>query len=183
MADCNEVVDALNWLAGYKTVSKEVVSLSAVAASRMHSKVPAVMASLIDTVSSWHLGDAPAGPIPRASFAAMLRGRGYSESLATVGLASYRRDLVSLPDSVLGSPLVTSLARGSARVALEEYQERMLREPGDPKSQEEVGEYTDTVLRHNRAEYRRPVLKLERIGMMDFTMKPVENQAVRREKG
>ena len=116
----------------------------------------------------------------------MLRGRGCSENLATVGLASYRRDLVSLPGSVLESPLVTSLARGSARVALEEYQERMLREPGDRKSQEEFGEYADPVLRHNRAEYRRLVLKLKRVGMLDFTMKPVEKIglfAVKKDEG
>ena len=52
--------------------------------------------------------------------------RGY-EDAAAVGLASYRSDLGSPPNSVHGCLMVQSLVSRDSFVALEEYQERMLR--------------------------------------------------------
>ena len=127
-------------------------------------------------VDSWHLEAAPAGPSPRAAFSKLLRGRGYGDATA-VGLASYFGDLVSLPGSVHGCPLVHSLVSGELRVALEEYQERTLRPPGDPALADFASEYTDPLMRYNRKENRHFASRLLAVGRASLALGSRERSA------
>ena len=50
---------------------------------------------------------------------------------ARVGLTSHRSDLVSLPQNLRDCPVINEIIDGEARVALEEYQDRVLCDPSE----------------------------------------------------
>ena len=136
--------------AGFKEPFRQVVSSFVVCERRGFCEVSAVMNGISSAVDPWHLDTAPVGPTPRAVFSKLLRA---------VDMMMPRL-WVSLPTAVTWSrsPNLCMVVRwyrassGEARVALVEYQERMLRHPGDPALTESVSECTDPRLRCNRNE-------------------------------
>ena len=95
------------------------------------------MDSIWSAVDSWHLEAAPVGADPRAAFSKLLRGRVCDDAAAVV-FASHRSDLVTLP--------TLCIASGEPLVALDEYQERMLRPLVDPALTEWVSGHQEGVL-------------------------------------
>lgn len=100
------------------------------------------------------------------------------EDVASVTLAPFRPDLVSVPPDVTGSPLVSSLLREDAVDYLRGGGERMLR------PQVEVDElvdlygpvkpYNDPTLFGSARRYQEFVKKLAGCGLLRFTREPIE---------
>ena len=62
---------------------------------RVHDMQSDVLACVRDSIASWSLKDAPSTLPPQAAFARLLRGRGYDQTAAAVGLTSFDKRLVS----------------------------------------------------------------------------------------
>ena len=87
-----------------------------------HNKMCCVLASISDAWHAQTLG---------ATFGRLLRGRSYDLGDEIVGRTSFRSDLVSLPESQRDCPRVNEIFTAEARVALVEYQERILRDQSE----------------------------------------------------
>ena len=73
---------SLNWLAGYKEPSRQLVPPRVVFERRGLCKVSTVIHFISSDVDSWHWDEAPARASPRAAFSKLLRGRGYDDAVA-----------------------------------------------------------------------------------------------------
>ena len=82
----------------------------------------------------------------RAASIRLLRGRGHDLEDATVGVTSCRSDLVSLLEKLRDCPVINEVIDAEARVALEEYQERMSRDHValELKERKSAKAYTDS---------------------------------------
>ncbi|CAE7674483.1 pksN [Symbiodinium sp. CCMP2592] len=109
-------------------------------------------------------------PTPEAALRELLRGADdYVDSVST--LAACRRERISMPDSLHGSPDVLSLLPDDARHYLE-APERMLRPEED--SQCDIVPYWHPALRNSARAYKDLVRHLHKIGYLDFTLEPKE---------
>ena len=113
-------------------------------------------------------------PTPEAALRELLRGADdYVDSVST--LAAYRRERISMPESLHGSPDVLSLLPDDARHYLE-APERMLRPEED--SQCDIVPYWDPALRNSSRAYKDLIRHLHKIGYLDFTLEPKERAGI-----
>ena len=91
-------------------------------------------------------------PNVRTAFARLLRGRGHDFQDATAGLTSYRSDLVRLPGNFRYCALINGVMHTEACVPLEEYHERMLRDPLELEGSKLANAHTDPCAALRRTE-------------------------------
>jgi len=159
--NCNCAISALNWLSGCRTVSEGQCN-------GMQQMVQARVDGLV-------FSQKPSGavPSPQEALEALLRGAGpYDWSSANEMLASYRSELVSLPDDISGCSFLVDILGSDDRLYLKEQSEQMMRSDLNG-SADLVVPYWDPVLKHNRKEYNRLVERLTSIGYFNFTRHPL----------
>ena len=159
--NCNCAISALNWLSGCRTVSEGQCN-------GMQQMVQARVDGLV-------FSQKPSGAVPslQEALEALLRGAGpYDWSSANEMLASYRSELVSLPDDISGCSFLVDILGSDDRLYLKEQSEQMMRSDLNG-SADLVVPYWDPVLKHNRKEYNRLVERLTSIGYFNFTRHPL----------
>ena len=160
----NESVKALNWLAGHKEFSNQ-------APDDMQLQVLQRLEGLVQRQQ-------PNCEIlnPSQALKQLLKGKSPYSVLSDMpdhdNLASYRSELVSMPPSLVGAPLLCDLLEASDRLYLEELTERMLR-PAEEVAKDIPNPYWDPQLRYNQKTYHRFVKKLHDIGYFHYTLKPL----------
>ena len=111
-------LDGINWLAGFSSPA----SVGA-GARDLHCKTFAYAEGLSELQQPAQAGDYI---VPQVAFRELLRGRQvYDVDTASATLGSYRRDLVPLPDTAVGSPSLVKVMGDVGRRHLEDFGQRM----------------------------------------------------------
>ena len=111
---------------------------------------------------------------PEAALVELLCGADdYSGPAST--LAAYRRERVSMPDSLHGSPALAELLPEDA-IRYLEAPERMLKEDGDCYC--DVAPYWGATLRNSPRAYKDFIRHLYKIGYLDATLEPKERAGI-----
>ena len=160
--NCNEAVQSMNWLAGFRDEVSNTCS-------PMQEWVLTRMEGLI-------LDQEPNGVIDSQEEAlrSLLHGVApYEGGGAKLSLAPYRSELVSIPESVKECPFLCDILGESDRQFLEEESELMKRTEDELEGIEPTARpYWDPVLRYNRKEYNKLVQRLTDIHFFNFTTQP-----------
>ena len=166
--DMNEVVSALNWMAGV-AVDHGAFSPSALQSETLAHVKAACVASL-------ELPEGHALPItPEAAFRALLCGSSvYAEANST--LTSFCLERISLPDDTHDCPEVEKLLMDTDAYQYLKDPERMLRPPEEVVC--DVTPYWDPLLRSSAKHYRRLIQHLDRIGFLAYTLSPRERAGI-----
>ncbi|CAE7458265.1 SLC34A1 [Symbiodinium microadriaticum] len=160
VSNCNEVVDALNWMAGSRPGDLGDVP------SPMQAQAMARVEGLVRDQK-------PSGVVakPEEALRSLLRGgTPYDWKPSNETLASYQSDLVSLPDDVSGCPRLGDVLPPDDCRYLEEQSELMLSQ--SVCAGEGVEPYWDPSLRFNKKSYNDLVLRLHKIGYFKYTTQP-----------
>ncbi|CAE7943852.1 unnamed protein product, partial [Symbiodinium sp. KB8] len=159
--NCNEVIKALNWMAG-KTDREEVLAN----ASRMQLQALSRVEGLV-------FDQKPSGDLatPEEALRSLLHGGSpYDWVPSNETLASYDPDLLSIPSDVSGCPFLRDVLPESDCRFLEEKSELML---GVENVQEaSMKPYWDPKLRFNKKAYNDLVRRLDAIQYFRYTTKP-----------
>lgn len=158
--NCNEVVGALNWMAGFKSDAASV-------RSSMHDDVLSRVEGLVRDQK-------PSGDIlsPEEALGALLHGGSpYDWKPSAETLASYQADLLSIPEDVSGCPSLSSVLPEKDLIFLEENSELMLKEQDDVPGTL-VEPFWDPKLKFNLKAYGDLVKRLHNIGMFNYTRHP-----------
>lgn len=158
----NEAIGALNWMAGFSEAGD----------STMVS--PMQMQSMLRVDGLVHC-QKPSGCIdgPEAALRSLLRGgTPYDLGTASETLASYRSELVSIPQEVHSCPNLYDVLPGDDRQFLEEESELMLKPEGERREECLPEPYWDPVLKWNTKEYHKLVSRLRSIGYFTYTLRP-----------
>ena len=160
----NEAVKALNFLSGTADASHEATSCC----SSLQSDV---CARVWESAASWPKPGADA-PSNEAALKKLLRGNSpYCCEGASTKLASFQQQLVALPSTLVGAPMIDAVLPSDAAHYLERNLERMLRT--DDAAIYEAASFTpynDPRLRGRRR--HRFVRKLARLGLVGYTRSP-----------
>ncbi len=158
----NEAISALNWMAGFSEAGDS-------------SKISPMQMQSMLRVDGLVRSQKPSGCIdgPEAALRLLLRGgTPYDLGTASETLASYRSELVSIPQEVSSCPDLWTVLPGDDRQFLEEESELMLKS-GRSSLEESLPEpYWDPVLKWNTKEYHKLVSKLHSIGYFTYTLAP-----------
>ena len=158
--NCNEVVWALNWMAGCKAGTAPVKS-------SMHDDVLSRVEGLVRDQK-------PSGDIlaPEEALRALLHGGSPSDwKPSAETLASYQSDLLSIPEDVSGCPSLSSVLPEKDLIYLEEKSELMLKGQDDVPGTL-VEPFWDPKLKYNMKAYGDLVRRLDKIGMFNYTLHP-----------
>ena len=149
----NGLVDALNWMQGFKDAGGYNVALYPLERNLWSSCVDPMRYEVLARLDAAVRRVEEVAPLsPHAALRLLLRGRSpYDVRPGAVSLAPFRLELLSLPDSVHDCPRIESLLPAEALSYMKGYQERML-----ASSDVEVGvrEYLDPALRFNQKRYQ-----------------------------
>ena len=159
----NEVIFALNWMAGAHHLGIDDVSPSS------------LVDNVVQRVDGLVEDQKPSGCVmgEEESLKAILKG-GSPYDMATVNdsLASYQPELVSVPADIRGCPDLSTLLPPSDRHFLEEKTELMIKPEGERVDTSLTQPYWDPKLRYNRKSYHELVRKLHSIGYFTYTRSP-----------
>lgn len=178
----NTVIRSMNWLAGCKNDRGSKIGAfpddsPSVPCSQMQEEVLARLEGLVHDQK-------PSGakPVPQAAEALreLLRGASpYDGQSSNECLASYKAELVSVPDDTRGCPQLVDVGPPDDRRYLEEGSELMIKPQVDmPDVQDLPVPYWDPKLKYNRKEYNRLVVvqsfgsRLHNIGFFNYTLSP-----------
>ena len=160
VSNCNEVVDALNWMAG-------------TCQADLHVPPSPMQVQALARVEGLVHDQKPSGAVatPEEALRSLLRGGApYDWKPSAETLASYRSDLVSVPDDVSGCPQLRDVLPPDDCRYLEEQSELMLSEIACVE--EGFEPYWDPALRFNKKSYNDLVLRLHKIGYFQYTTQP-----------
>ncbi|CAE7907067.1 unnamed protein product, partial [Symbiodinium necroappetens] len=159
-SNCNEVVDALNWMAGTHH-------------DDLRGSPSPMQAQAMMRVEGLVRDQKPSGVVakPEEALRSLLRGgTPYDWKPSNETLASYQADLVSIPDDVSGCPLLFDVLPHDDCRYLEEQSELMLAEFAG--AEEGIEPYWDPALRYNKKMYNNLVQRLHKIGYFQYTTQP-----------
>ncbi len=160
--NCNEVIHALNWMAGHGMPQDESMTVSP------------MQQQVMSRVDGLTFGQKPSGDVPtqEGALKELLRGGApYDMGPVNDALASYQAELVSLPQDCHGCPQLSHVLPADDRRFLEENSELMLK-PTSEVDGSEVVPYWDPKLKYNRKAYNGLVKRLADIGYFTFTTQP-----------
>jgi hypothetical protein len=120
---------------------------------------------------------------PEAALSELLRGRTtYNMGAGQITLAAYQPELLSIPDSLTGCPLITEVVREDARLFLECPAECMILSETEfleaSGKLPDIKPYFDPKLKYNQKEYRRFIRRLRDIGFLHHELHPRERVGV-----
>ncbi|CAK9106636.1 Uncharacterized protein SCF082_LOCUS49674 [Durusdinium trenchii] len=167
--NCNEVVRALNWLAGESEPQSSDFTVSA------------MQQQVLSRVEGLVFSQKPSGDEimkPEEALKVLLRGGSpYDTGVINHAVASYQSELVSVPQDCRGCPDLRDVLPTDDRQYLEENSELMLR-PKEDRPEHPVQPYWDPKLRYNRKAYHGLVRKLNDIGYFTYTLAPLSKVGV-----
>ncbi|CAK8986803.1 Uncharacterized protein SCF082_LOCUS707, partial [Durusdinium trenchii] len=167
--NCNEVVRALNWLAGESEPQSSDFTVSA------------MQQQVLSRVEGLVFSQKPSGDEimkPEEALKVLLRGGSpYDMGVINDAVASYQSELVSVPQDCRGCPDLRDVLPTDDRQYLEENSELMLR-PKEDRPEHPVQPYWDPKLRYNRKAYHGLVRKLNDIGYFTYTLAPLSKVGV-----
>ena len=167
--DCNEMIWGLNWLAGYRQAQDE------------QTLVSPMQAKALSRVEGLAFSQKPSGDEcqrPEEALKALLRGGSpYDMGVINDAVASYRSELVSVPQDCSGCLMLSDVLPADDLRFMEENSELMLR-PEEDRVAERIDPYWDPTLRFNRRAYHSLVKKLHNIGYFVFTLKPLSKVGI-----
>ncbi|CAK0900771.1 unnamed protein product [Prorocentrum cordatum] len=121
-----------------------------------------------ELVNSWYLRHPPLSD--EAALKKLLQGHSpYQAAGCPTRVTSFKLDLLSLPGSVRGCPLIADVAPSEVIGFLGDYHERML---APPVEKYETAPYFDPKPRFNQKEYHRLLRRLADIGVITWTSSP-----------
>ena len=167
--DCNEMIWSLNWLAGFREAQQDTETVSP------------MQTQVLSRVEGLAFSQKPSGDEcsrPEEALKALLRGGSpYDMGVINDAVASYRSELISVPQDCSGCPQLLDVLPGDDRRYLEENSELMLR-PEEDWCEKPIEPYWDPKLRYNRRAYHGLVKKLHSIGYFVYTLKPASKVGV-----
>jgi hypothetical protein len=124
----NGLVDALNWMQGFKVAGGYGVALYPLERNLWSSRIDPMRYEVLARLDAAVRRVEEVAPLaPHAALRLLLRGRSpYDVRPGAVSLAPFRLELLSLPDSVHDCPRIESLLPDEALSYMKGYQERML---------------------------------------------------------
>ncbi|CAK0863884.1 unnamed protein product [Prorocentrum cordatum] len=164
-------IDSLNWLAGWGP--------SDAGPPRPLDSIWGKRAGIVQWVASEALRRRAAAPSPcpsrEAALSALLKGCSiYDASGSPRNLASFVRDRVSLPPSIVGCRQVEDSVGEAGRTYLEENHKRMRRPIHEIDFDSLPTPYFDPLLKRNKKKYRSFLKDLTSRGLFLATLKPSE---------
>ena len=160
----NDALKALNWMASWNDF---------LWASRGPDGLPDdaqadVQRRVCELVDSWYPRPPPLSD--EAALKKLLQGHSpYQAAGCPTRVTSFKLDLLGLPGSFRGCPLIAGVAPSEVIGFLEDYHERML---APPVEKYEAVPYFDPKLRFNHKEYHRLLRRLADIGIITWTSSP-----------
>ncbi|CAK0871913.1 unnamed protein product [Prorocentrum cordatum] len=167
----NGAIDSLNWLAGWEPDD--------VGPPRSLDTMGGKHAGIVQWVASEALRRQAAAPSPcpsqEASLSALLKGCSiYDTSGSPRNLASFVRERVSLPPSVVGCLQVDDIVGEAGRTYLKENQKRMRRPIEEIDFDSLPTPYFDPLLKRNKKMYHNFLKDLSSRGLLLATLSPAE---------
>ncbi|CAK0899857.1 unnamed protein product [Prorocentrum cordatum] len=167
----NGAIDSLNWLAGWEPDD--------VGPPRSLDAMGGKHAGIVQWVASEALRRQAAAPNPcpsqEASLSALLKGCSiYDTSGSPRNLASFVRERVSLPPSVVGCFQVDDIVGEAGRTYLKENQKRMRRPIEEIDFDNLPTPYFDPLLKRNKKMYHNFLKDLSSRGLLLATLSPAE---------
>ncbi|CAK0880972.1 unnamed protein product, partial [Prorocentrum cordatum] len=167
----NGAIDSLNWLAGWEPDD--------VGPPRSLDAMGGKHAGIVQWVASEALRRQAAAPSPcpsqEASLSALLKGCSiYDTSGSPRNLASFVRERVSLPPSVVGCLQVDDIVGEAGRTYLKENQKRMRRPIEEIDFDSLPTPYFDPLLKRNKKMYHNFLKDLSSRGLLLATLSPAE---------
>ena len=157
------MVDALNWMHGYKETAD--VKSAVYPLEHNEDSVDPIHLEVLARLNAATQRETTEAPSPQAALGLLLRGRPpYDVRPGGVSVAPFKIELLSLPADVHACPQVADLLSEKALSFLEGYQERMLRD--DVCETEKVFEFMDPTLKYNQKKYQRLIGDLHRRGLV-----------------
>ena len=162
----NDAVDSLNWLAGCREGKPAQTNQ---AHSELYARLETGIARIDDGRGMCTEGEARE---------ALLRSSaGYEPPGDNANLASYREELVSLPEDVHDAPLINNVLSASTRKWLEEDVGEFVLSEEDVGAadlrQGPAGAYMDPVLCSSPKKYAKLLRRLSQIGLISYCRRPV----------
>ena len=162
-----EAVGALNWMQGIhrRPVGEAGGARTQMKIGALHQEV---REEILSHVRAW--GAPPEEITPQTAFSELLRGRSPYGGETHATLAPFSHARLSVPSSVVDSPLLATLLPEAAKKQLEGFEKHMLRPLSEvAELDKELGKvvgYVDPALRASRRLYTGLVKRLLSIGMV-----------------
>ena len=166
-------LEGINWLAGVSSPTS-----SGAAASDLHCKTFAYDEGLSELQQPAQASDYI---MPQVAFRELLRGRQvYDVDTASATLGSYRHDLVSLPNTAVGSPSLVEVVGDVGQSYLEDFGQRMRGSAEEVRArlQQRGPVYNDPALVRRPRTYRRFIQSMLSKGLVDFCFDPAEEVGI-----